>query len=352
MIDLKFNYPSVNDEITLITKFFEGDHEHLTHTLAFPGYQGLESCLNTAREWLNVQQGVSDLIICNSGNHALYCIITILKETVQDIITDPFTYPVLKQIALKNGIRLHAANTDEQGLTLEGIERMYESTHAKVLYLQPTIQNPTCTVMSPERRQQIAEFAKSKNLMLIEDDAYRFLHNDNTPPTFLEIIPSHTFHVYSLSKPFNPLIKTAFVALPVEWQSKMTDCVRITSSGSSSLLTAMADFMIKSKALDAIIKLKQNYAIKLQERIKPILSGLSYQTHPTGFHIWMSLPSHLKSHLLVNRLLQNGILIPGGADFAVNESVLGNNYIRIALAAEKDINKLEEALSSLRKLFY
>jgi DNA-binding transcriptional MocR family regulator len=39
----------------------------------------------------------------------------------------------------------------------------------------PTVQNPTGSIMSEQRRHQIAEIARRNNVATIEDDTYAFL---------------------------------------------------------------------------------------------------------------------------------------------------------------------------------
>ena len=173
--------------------------------LKFPPVAGSDSTRDIARKWMHLDDHVSDVVLANSGNHAITVILETLNPGVSGIITDAFTYPAFKHSALIRNISLHAAGSDSEGLTLAGIEEAYSRTGAKVLYLQPTIHNPTCTVMSLARRQSIADFVKAKDLTIFEDDAYRFLH-PSPPPSFLELLPSHTIHVNSLSKPFNPLL--------------------------------------------------------------------------------------------------------------------------------------------------
>ncbi|WP_131725830.1 hypothetical protein [Flavobacterium sp. Root420] len=85
-------------------------------------------------------------------------------------------------------------------------------------------------------------------------------------------------------------------------------------------------------------------AIELQERLTPIIRNLSFQTFKTSFHIWIKLPERLESDILVNYLLENNIIVPNGRDFLVDNLQKGENFIRIALSAEKSIDKIEKAL--------
>jgi DNA-binding transcriptional MocR family regulator len=203
--------------------------------------------------------------------------------------------------------------------------------------------------MPLERRKAIAEFVRQNDMLIIEDDAYRFLH-PNPPLRFLDLIPENTFHIYSLSKPFNPFIKTSYLITPSIFKNSIIENVRLNSSGHSSLLSGMASFILDKDILKDIILQKQHLAIQLQERLIPLIENLSFQTFSTSFHIWIRLPEKIESDILVNDLLKNNIIVPNGNDFLVDNLQKGESFIRIALGAEKNIDKLEKALIELMNI--
>jgi DNA-binding transcriptional MocR family regulator len=347
MTDLKLNYPTIDAEENALKNFITDKKSAFKEFLPFPNYQGNEENLRITSKWLNVESitrsNVSDIVECNSANHSLSCVLQILKQSHQSIITEPFTYPAFKSIALNNGFKLLPSEFDSEGLTIEGLEKNYALTKSKLIYLQPTLHNPTCVVMSLERRKLIAEFARQKNILIIEDDAYRFLH-PNPPLRFLDLIPENTFHIFSLSKPFNPFIKTSYLIAPTIFKNSIIESVRLSSSGHSSLLSGIAAYLLDNNILNDIILQKQRLAIQLQERLTPLIKKLSFQTFNTSFHIWVKLPEEIKSDILEIELWKKKIMISNGKDFAVDNSQKGERFIRIAFGTEKNIDKIERAL--------
>lgn len=353
-VDLKFNYPSIEQEDQLLHEYFASLlHRDTASLRSFPPYQGHREVLDAAAEWLGLTRGpygkTVDVVACNSGNHALACILQALRNGHTTIITEPFTYPAFKTIASHNGYTLVPCDFDEHGVTVEGLEKAIDQTKSKIIYLQPTIQNPTCVVMPLQRRQAIAALAKEKELLIIEDDAYRFLCK-TPPPAFLELLPENTFHIYSLSKPFTPLIKTALLTVPNRFHSVVVDSIRITSSGVSALLGDLSVFLFKTKKLHEVMEAKQDLAERLQQSVRRILQGLSYQTYPTSFHLWLKLPAHLNADNVVAALAKEGIMAPSGTDFCVGDVAPGTRFMRIALGAEKNPQRLEGALQKVSSL--
>jgi DNA-binding transcriptional MocR family regulator len=353
MTDLKLNYPTIDAEENVLTNFIADKKSLFKDFLSFPSYQGKEENLKIASKWLNIESftnsNVLDIVECNSANHSLSCLVQILKQTHQSIITEPFTYPAFKTIALKNGFKLLPSDFDSKGLTVEGLEKIYALTKSRLIYLQPTIHNPTCVVMPLERRKIIAAFARQNNILIIEDDAYRFLH-PNPPLRFLDLAPENTFHIFSLSKPFNPFIKTSFLITPTIFKNSITESVKLNSSGHSSLLSGMAAYILDNNILNEIILQKQRLAIQLQERFTPLIKDLAFQTFYTSFHIWVKLPEKIKSDIVVSELSKKNILISNGKDFSVKNSHKGGQFIRISLSAENSIYKIEKALMEIANI--
>jgi DNA-binding transcriptional MocR family regulator len=55
-------------------------------------------------------------------------------------------------------------------------------TGARLLYCQPTFQNPTGSVLAPERRGQILDVARASGAFVIEDDFARHLGHGGAVP--------------------------------------------------------------------------------------------------------------------------------------------------------------------------
>src|SRR5688572_810773 len=120
MINLKFNYPSIPEEAEVV-KLLVGRID-FSNLLEFPSYQGNSETLKAAGTWLKVDNRASDIIQCNSGNHALHCIAqTLRRHNHEKVITEPFTYPAFRANAVNAGLRLVPSQFDENGLTVSGL---------------------------------------------------------------------------------------------------------------------------------------------------------------------------------------------------------------------------------------
>lgn len=352
MYDLKFNYPSLPGEAVMLQDILADiPVKEMAALLPFPSFAGKTQQTTALGKLLGFawdeDSPLFNLVVCNSGNQALCCILAALRKHFNSIITEPFTYPAFRLMAAANGYQVEAAASDNHGITPEGLWDAAERRGARLVYLQPTIHNPTCAVMPLQRRLEIVQLAREKDLYLIEDDAYRFLH-PSPPPAFFQLMPERTFHIFSLSKPFNPLIKTAFVFSPAAFTAQLTEELRLSSSGPSSLSMYLADRLLASGQLEKLIQQKRDLAIKRQELVQSLLPGVHYTTYATSFHIWIALPPGISSTEKTTELNRLNVSVADGADAATGN--MQNGFIRVALGGERENTRLQDALKIVQQV--
>ncbi len=348
MINLRSNYPSLDKESEMFARFVSHylyKNKLLQSYLSLPNEQWfamLSYFLNVPADVLNRKSRIE---MCSSGNSAVFAVLLALRPVHSVIAVEAFTYSNCKAIAHLLGYQLFAIELDKEGMKPSSVKEAI-SKGAKLFYVQPTIQNPTCSVMSEGRRKEIANIISQSNAMLVEDDAYRFLH-PNPPASFLELLPGKTIHIYSLSKPFNSFVKSCFIVLPKEAIVNLATVIDTTGSSLSSLSFLLTEHLLCLDAFKELIVQKQKRAEQVQNIIQPIISGLWYHTFSTSFHIWISLPQSINSKNLVEQLRQKQILITGGHECSVNDDA---GFIRIALPGEKEEAVLQNAVNQIVQL--
>ncbi|MCK7558654.1 aminotransferase class I/II-fold pyridoxal phosphate-dependent enzyme [Chitinophaga sedimenti] len=209
MLNLRVNYPSIPQEMPVfenyVSQFSDADRQRLLKTPA--SFYVDESNARTLIDWLkadyNEVNRVSRIATLPSANSALFCVLS-QYEGPREVAIETTTFPGFRMCAQHFGYQQIPVACDEEGMLPEALREYLQSGQGRLIYLQPTVHNPTCFVMPLARRQQLAAVVRAfPGVYILEDDAYRFLH-DNPPPSFLSLMPERTIHVYSLSKPFNP----------------------------------------------------------------------------------------------------------------------------------------------------
>ncbi len=344
MIDFRHNYPILDDQAAMLARYLT--RASGAELLPLPPWGGAGAELRIARTWLGAgpQQ---EVLACGGGNHALTVLTLALKLTGKAVVVDQFTYGAFIGVADMLGVRLLPCASDDDGMRPDALAALCRQHSVAALFLQPTVHNPTCVTMSFERRQQIAGLARTHAISIIEDEAYAFLH-DSPGPRFMELLAAQTYHIYSLSKPFSPALKVAYLTVPAHARQALEQAIRLTSSGASSILLRVATGLVGDGVLDELIARKRVEAQRRQAVAREALAGMAWLSHPSAFHLWLSLPPRLSSADLKIDLLARGVDICSGDEFA-SPGMDGAHALRVALGAESDGARLRQGLHLIRQ---
>lgn len=86
----------------------------------------------------------------------------------------------------------------------------------KCIYLNPTASNPTGTTMSTERKMEVYKICSKYNILILEDDAYYFLHFlDKQPVSFLSLdTDGRVIRFDSMSKVLSSGLRLGWLTAP------------------------------------------------------------------------------------------------------------------------------------------
>lgn len=344
MIDLRFNYPVLDSQHTLLQTAL-ATMPPLKDYLCMEPPGGHFVDKQIAAQWLS-RTGISiapqTVAICCGGHHALTVICLAANLSGQSVIVDPLTYNGFIGIASLLNITLIPCPIDNEGMEPDALAKLCENPAVKAIYLTPTIHNPLAFIMPLTRRQEIVAVARQADKLLIDDDAYGFL-DPHAPASFAHLAPERGFFIYSLAKPVAPGVKTAYMLVPPQWQQAVANTVRVTSSGSVTLLTKLVSHWITTGVVRDLIDQKRQQAIQKQELVKRIFNGVTYTTQPTSYHIWFPLPASADPQQVGEELLAKGVDVVTSQGYQVGP-VPSHKGIRVALGNVTDEQVLEKGL--------
>ncbi len=354
-IDLSMNLPPQPTEADLtgrLAKAF-GEVRAESSLESYLNYQqpgGTRSERNAAAEWLQfLVPGVTGerLIVAPGTQSALFCLLLNLTVPGDSILTEALTYPGLKAAAAALGVKLIGVEMDGEGIIPAALERACRRhAGAKIVYLMPTMHNPTTATMPPPRRAQIAQMIRAHSLTLIEDDPYAFLTSGIAPLTTL--VPERAFLTASLSKAITPGLRASLIVVPDQGDAvRLNNSLRATVQMSVPLAAAIMTRWMCDGTADAIIKAVSAEAAARQTLARAALAGHTYAADPHGHHVWLSLPDAWSSVRFAAQLQKRGLGVVTGDAFATTHAP--PNCIRIALGAARNRPMLLKALDILRE---
>ena len=221
-------------------------------------------------------------------------------------------------------------------------------SHVKLMWTNyPNM--PTGANATKELYERLVDFARRKNIVIVNDNPYSFILNKQ-PLSILQIPGAKEccIEFNSMSKSHNmPGWRVGMLASNaqfVQWVLKIKS--NIDSGTFRPLQLAAAEAYQNSEEWHH----EANYTIyrerrDLAEEIMRTL-GCSYDTNQVGMFLWGRIPDHLTDvEQLTEQVLHEArVFITPGFIFGSN----GARYIRISLCAKKE--KLAEALERIKKM--
>lgn len=265
---------------------------------------------------------LAEQVLCtNGGQHGLLCTLMALLRPGDTIATEQLTYPGLISAARMLGIRLLGVAMDEEGLIPAALDEICRHNRVSALYCTPTLQNPTTAVMSPARRQAIAELCGEHNLLMIEDEAHAVLVADRPLP-LSHYVPERGILISSLSKAVAAGLRVGYLHAPAMLVGRLAAALR----GSCWMATPLAMELATQWIEDGIAAQLLSQQIEEIERrkalVEGLLAGMTCHTQPQSPHFWIEVPEPWRASDVEVELKQKGYLVSTAEAFAVGRATV------------------------------
>jgi DNA-binding transcriptional MocR family regulator len=311
---------------------------------------GSDSDRKAGAQWLAPMFGDPDfrqLVVCPGAQAAIAALILALTEPGDVILAEPTTYPGLRAAATQFGRRIIAVEADKHGMLPEMLEEACRRYKPGLVYLNPTLQNPTAITIPERRRKELASVAKRCNVRIVEDDPY-WLLADAPPPPIARFAPEQVYYISTLSKCLTPGLRVAFVLIrDLHERERFLVALRSFVLMVAPLTAALATQWILDGSADRLMEGVRKEARLRHRMARDILAG-RYSGAGDGLHVWLELPAYWNSSQLARAADSEGIAVTPAEAFATGGGSV--NAIRISLGSIKDRARLQAGLQRLSYL--
>jgi GntR family transcriptional regulator/MocR family aminotransferase len=341
--------PSVVDKdmfpIRTWRKMLNGVSENFSGSICKYGDpQGEHSFRNILAEYLRNARGVvcsPDQIVIGSGILYSIGILTKLLTGIQSIaFEEPGFAPVREQF-IANGFQVIPISIHEKGLSLEQLE----NSDAQTVYVTPSHQFPTGSVIPYAEREYLLNWANSRNAYIIEDDydgEFRYL---GKPIPSLQSLDrqGRVIYIGTFSKAFSPAIRLNYIVFPMEMISKMQTLHPLLFSPSLIDQLAMQAFIEQGHWYRHIRRMRNTYRKKHHLLIELIHTHFADRVeitgHSAGLHIQVTVKTRQTVENLVKLAADHGVRIYDFHNMWMNQNQFGfpKIYLGFGGISEKDI---------------
>ncbi|MCC7683447.1 PLP-dependent aminotransferase family protein [Janthinobacterium sp. FW305-128] len=311
---------------------------------------GSDSDRKAGARWLEPMFGPLDsrqVVVCPGAQAAIAALILALTEPGDVILAEPTSYPGLRAAAAQFGRHVIAVGADKQGMLPELLEEACRQHQPALVYLNPTLQNPTAITMPERRRRELAGIAQRCDVRIVEDDPY-WLLADAPPPPVAAFAPAQVLYISTLSKCLTPGLRVAFVLIrdPAE-RERFLVALRSFALMVAPLTAALATQWILDGSADRLMEGVRKEARLRHRMARDVLAG-RYSGAGDGLHVWLELPAYWNSSQLALAAASYGIAVTPAEAFATGSASV--NAIRISLGSIKDRGRLQAGLQRLSHL--
>jgi DNA-binding transcriptional MocR family regulator len=353
-IDLSMNMPSLAPAAGRLAEALARlRRTDLAEQVGLAPHAGLDRHRQAAADWLARAARFENadwrrLLICVGAQQAMSLALDEICRPGDSIMVEAATFHGLRAIAAHRGYALTGLPMDRDGLCPEALDRAAAETGSRVVYVQPTLQNPTARSMSRARREDIVRVARRHQLWILEGDIYAALAGAGGGPApdlppLASLAPERTFYASSVSKTLAPGLRCGFLVAPdPQHFERLLGAMRATCFSPCTLGAMVAAQWIADGTADTILAEVAREAAGRTALACGILGArLERPSFPASLHAWLPA-GELEAERIAGRARDQGVtLTPPSALLVDGAHVSG---LRLCLNAPPDRRELERAL--------
>ena len=341
---------------------FRGDPRNISMYNFDGGPQGIVPLRKFLVDKLAAHRGIhttiDEVLITSGSGLAIELINEILLEEGDTVIVEEFSFSGALSNLRRRKVNMIGVEVDREGMSMDQLARVLEELRAKgvrpkYIYTIPTLQNPTGTVMTMERRWRMLELSEEFGVPIFEDECYADLIFEGEYENAIRALDdtNRVLHIGSFSKTLGPGTRLGYVVASREVMSRLLS--RKNDAGTGVMDQMIVGDYFTNHYEDHI----QEVRSALKRKCETLGSALRESFGPTidfemprgGMYLWVRLPSGIDSRTLALPALREGIAFNPGPDWSADPEAAAN-YIRLCFALPSE-NEIWEGVEKLANVF-
>ncbi|GAB7215736.1 aminotransferase-like domain-containing protein [Dickeya oryzae] len=304
-----------------------------------------------------VQTQAQDIVVTAGSQQALDLVMRATANPQDIFVVERPTYLAALQTLQLAEAQVMSVSSDENGMVVDELAALLETTRIKGVYLVPNFGNPSGVTLSADRRRQLVALAARHDFLIVEDDPYgelRFTEERHATIYQLAKEAGHADRVVytsSFSKILAPGLRLGWAILP-EWLLHNVAIIKQAADlHASSLSQTIVEFYLGSGRLPAQIDtIRQAYRRKgelLSELMAHELGDvMSFNQPKGGMFLWARFRQPFDTTAWLQKTLEQGVVFVPGEFFFADKPDHSTLRLSFATATEE---QMHEAVARLRR---
>jgi 2-aminoadipate transaminase len=309
------------------------------------GFARTRDCIAEVMAAEDMHPDPDDVIVTTGGQQAIDLVTKTLVDPGDPVICEAPTYPGAVPVFCSYEADTHQVAIDDAGMRIDELERLLDELAAagrrpKFIYSVPSFQNPAGVTMSAERRRRLAELARDREVLVVEDNPYGLLRyeGESLPPLYQLDGGDYVLYLGTFSKILSPGIRLGWCVAPPPVMEKIVLGKQATDLCTSTLSQYfVAEYFAEGRWREYVTSLTEIY----RRRRDAMLDALARHFPPQcewsrpqgGLFLWATLPDYIDTEdLLAKALRDNVAFVPGAAAFVDGR---GSSSMRLNFSASE-----------------
>lgn len=242
------------------------------------------------------------------------CAIAYLQRGDTVLVEDPTYFGALDAFRLA-GARFASVPVGPRGADPVLLRARIVASAPRLVYLSPTLQNPTGTIMPPAARDRVAALARDTGVPIVEDTTLADLAFDAAGPAPLaaHAPTAPIITVGSLSKVAWPGLRIGWMRVPASLMPTLARVKSVMDLGSPALTQAVAvRLLARAERIRTLrrdqLRPRRDTFVRLLRRALP---DWTFTVPAGGLFLWVELPAGNAEEFAQVALRRGVVIVPG-----------------------------------------
>ena len=243
------------------------------------------------------------------------------------------------------------ADTDE-------LEELLLRYRPKLIYTNPTHQNPTCLTLPIRARRELLDLAARYRVPIVEDDTYRdlALTGPPPPPSLFALDDAHAvvIRINSFSKMLAPGLRMGWISAVRPIVDQLALIKQQVDPHTQNLSQLVLCALIEQGVLDRhLATLKSEHRRRRDAMVQALrqhvpAAQLRFSVPDGGMYLWCQLPPAIRARAVQDRALRESVMVLTGEPFYVDQG--GDHQLRICYTSQPASRAAQIAQTLARSL--
>ena len=312
--------------------------------MVFPRHRAI------AVEWLRlcgIDVSPQNISLTNGATAAMTVALMSVAPPGSTVATEAIGHHTLVPLARYLGFNLEGLPIDGDGIVPEALDEACRHSDIRAVFVQPSVINPTATLMGSVRRAELAEVARRHDIAIVESDVLGPLIEERPPP-LAYFAPERTLYVTSFTKIAVPGLRIGYLAAPDRYVAAVANRHLVSNWMATPMVAEIASKWVSDGTAMELVRWQRGALRRRQEIAAEVLGDIHYRAQRDGLHLWLELPDDRSEEGFVAQARLQGVAIAPGQSFRIAEAPW-KPAVRISLGSTTE-GELRAGLGVVTKL--